>query len=395
MKPDVPNARIPGQKVPARSARPELPDTSTSPVRQLFESALREGPLFRPEGVVADEVSETSGAAAAQKYLAKAKGKDPEEAPDSENRSGGWIFITDGPDPGSDLRIALSERSHREDAADFTTEALARHLGVASDETLRYAAFSHDAYRALATSRDLLKVFETNNRRYRCPSAVAATAIESLRHSISSRKTNFENVTGDSTAALMGETLTTNSRQATAPVEDDQRVERHAAIANLMQETERSLSEASDMLEGVSRKKGRYRRQLPGIVSRRLRRDNGRSPDVPTLKSEPKLATRSVLTAPVVQTMEQAIMRREAGQFMRQRRDELKKITLLVFTIVTTVVAFGLLRFGAMSTVEVVVGAIGSGLVTTILARAVVQQRYAKPTVIWKEILDRPVQAPR
>jgi len=397
MKPDVPNASANGDNRSAPSAHSQTTDPGTSPVRQLFESALREGPLFRPEGVVADVVSETNGEDAAQKYLAKAKGKEPEDIPEKHNKSGGWIFITDSQGPMSQLRIAVSERLSCENAADFTPEELANHLGVADDEILRYAAFSDDAYRALATARDQLKVFETENRRYRCPSAVAATAIESLRDSISSRKTNFEKVTGDSTAALMDDAVFTKPPQPATSPEDERRLERHAAIANLMQETERSLADASDLLEGIPRKKGygHYRRQLPGIVSRRFRRGRGRRPQVPTLHPEPKLASRTVLTAPVVQTMEQAIMRREASEFLRLRSEELKKITVLAFSTVTAAVGIGLWKFGAVTKPEIVIGAIGCGVIATILAREFIQHRYAKPTFVWKEILQRPVQAPR
>jgi len=397
MKPDVPSAKVKRHDSSAATARSDVIDSGASPVRQLFESALREGPLFRPEGVVADKVSETNGETAAEEYLAKAKGKEAPHPPEKLGKSGGWIFIADRHGPESQLRIAVSERLTHENAADFTLEDLANHLSIASDEILRYAAFSDDAYRALATARDQLKVFETENRRYQCPSAVAATAIESLRRSISSRKTNFENVTGDTTAALMSDAMLARTAKPASSPEDERRVERHAAIANLMQETERSLADASDLLDGMPRKKGygHYRRQLPGIVSRRFRRGNGRRPNVPTLKPEPKLASRTVLTAPVVQTMEQAIMRREASEFLRLRREELKKISVLAFTTVTAAVAIGLWRFDGVSQPEIIIGAIGCGVIATILAREFIQHRYAKPTFVWKEILERPVQAPR
>ncbi len=369
---------------------------NTSPVRRLFESALREGPLFRPEGVVADKVSETAGQAAAEKYLAQAKG-----VPDSveaQGQTAGWIFVTSSTTQNAHLRIAVSERDRTENAADFDLDRLSQHLGLDTQETLRYAAFSHDAYRALATARKALSVFETENRRYHCPSAVAATAIESARDTISSRKTNFE--ASRFTPRLESEPSGSHSLKASLPqllIEDEKRVERHAAISSLMQETEKSLSEASELLDGVKSTKRSpvVRRQLPGMIWRRGRRDSTAIASRPRRKSQPKLASRGVLTAPIVQTMEQAIMRREASQYLNQRRLEMKRVVLMTFIATATVSAIALLASEIFPVTLSVVYALAIGSVCSLAAHLLVKRRYAKPTTVWKEILDRPIPAPR
>lgn len=373
----------------------------TSPVRRLFESALREGPLFQPEGVVADKVSETDGETAAQKYLDKAKGTADSTEP--LNQTVGWIFVAASASQNVHLRIAVSERHRTENAADFRIEQLSENLGLEDDEILRYAAFSHDAYRALAAARKALKVFETQDLRYHCPSAVAATAIESLRETISSRKTNFEATSASTTHDPSIDHL--GMGKAALPqllLADEQRAERHAAISNLMLETEKSLSDASQLLDGIKTSKRRptTRRQLPGMIWRRRRREgvqnSGRNQtNAKPKRTDPKLASRGVLTAPVVQTMEQAIMRREASQYLNQRRVEMQRIVALTFTTVSAASVILMTAVGAWPVWLAIGCALGLGAVASLMAHLMVKKRYARPTTVWKEILDRPVPAPR
>lgn len=355
--------------------------------RRSIGRALRNGPLFQPE---------TEPPAPGHPVLLRNNHRN------SGARQPGWIFVcTDRKFPKT-VRLGIAEADESELRSIRANRRVSRDLRLRDGEVLRYSVFANDVHAALRSVEAFLIEFSVGDDRYRVHSAAAATTIETCGVQLRARRSNFEPINAEHDQATTGDGDSAgehvdalqprgSSDSASTPEprgSSGQRRSRRGAqrqhLANVVSEVGHSIALASEALQDTTGMRQRLTAGL-GIENQHrglLRPDKSDQAGKNTAEAADRLSAADIVN------MERWVMRREAIEYIKLKRVQLAKTTLIAL-VCGAGLGIGLYKLSDVvaQTMHIGLAIVAFALLAALLTMATFWLRYRKGLVVWRGIL--------